>query len=227
MRGERISILSERTMALDRVYWRWFARLGAAAVVAHAVVIGFFVPPSVDFRVTSGSVELVVIDMPPETRIPPPPEEIARPATPVVGTQEVAEEVTIAETDIVEDQAIVEAPPGPPPEPGPIVEDVGPTFSFTPYTRKPACRSGCSPDDVLRYIPPLLKRGGLECELTVGIRIDTAGQVTATDLLRSSGVPGCDASAEKWALSTEWTVAYNRDEPVVVWIAQPLSIAVR
>jgi protein TonB len=108
------------------------------------------------------------------------------------------------------------------PMPGPVAEET--TFSFTPYTVKPKCSSRCSPEDILRFVPPLLKRSGVQCELTVGIHIDTAGNVTATDLLKSSGNQGCDRAAQEWARTTRWTTAYNRDEPVRVWIAQPVSI---
>jgi protein TonB len=106
--------------------------------------------------------------------------------------------------------------------PAPVPEET--TFSFTPYTVKPRCRSGCSADDILRHVPPMLKRSGVQCELTVGIRIDTAGNVTSTDLLKSSGNEACDRSAQEWARTTTWTTAYNRDQAVIVWIAQPVSI---
>lgn len=108
------------------------------------------------------------------------------------------------------------------PMPAAPVEET--TFSFTPYTVKPRCRSGCTPDDILRHVPPMLKRSGVQCELTVGIRIDTAGNVTATDLLKSSGNQACDRAAQDWARTTTWTTAYNRDQAVIVWIAQPVSI---
>lgn len=106
--------------------------------------------------------------------------------------------------------------------PAPVVEET--TFSFTPYTVKPRCRSGCTAEDILRHVPQMLKRSGVQCELTVGIRIDTQGAVTATDLLKSSGNEGCDRAAQEWARTTSWTTAYNRDQAVIVWIAQPVSI---
>ena len=108
------------------------------------------------------------------------------------------------------------------PMPAAPVEET--TFSFTPYTVKPRCRSGCTADDILRHVPPMLKRSGVQCELTVGIRIDTGGNVTATDLLKTSGNEACDRAASEWARTTTWTTAYNRDQAVIVWIAQPVSI---
>jgi TonB family protein len=70
----------------------------------------------------------------------------------------------------------------------------------------------------------MLKRSGVSCSLTVGIRIDTSGTVTATDLLASSENDACDTAAREWAKTTRWSTAYNRDQPVIVWISQPLTI---
>ena len=197
-------------------YGRYFKMFTGVAVVVHALVIVFFVAPRAA-GFDKGIDEFEVIDIPPEIKIPPPPEEIARPATPVISDEPVEEDITIAETDIVEDQVVPDAPPPP-------AAEVGNQFTFTPYTVKPKCEKGCTADDVLRHVPPLLKRSGISCSLTVGIKIDTSGKVSAIDLLKSSGNPSCDKAAETWARSTKWTTAFNRDQPVVVWIAQPVSI---
>jgi TonB family protein len=162
--------------------------------------------------------ELEVIDMPLEIKIPPPPEEIARPATPVISEEPVEEDITIAETVITENEPAPEAPPPPP------AEEPGDRFTLTPHTVTPMCQSGCTPEDILRHVPSILKRSGVSCSLTMGIRIDTSGNVTATELLRSSGNVACDAAAQQWAKTTHWSTAYNRDQPVVVWISQPLVI---
>jgi TonB family protein len=106
----------------------------------------------------------------------------------------------------------------------PETGEVGNTFTFTPYTVKPKCETSCTADDILRHIPPLLQKSGVQCDLAVGLRIDTSGNVTATQILKSSGNQSCDSAAEKWAKTTSWTTAYNRDQPVVVWISQPVSI---
>jgi|SRR3989344_951755 len=212
---------SEDERALH-AYDRYFRPAVVAAALVHAIIIGSVVPPrGGDYEARAD--ELTVIDLPPEIRIPPPPEEIARPAVPVIAAEpeNVRDDITIAETDIVANQEIppVEAPPGLTVEPA-----VGERYSFTPYTVRPRCESGCSSANVLAYVPALLKRAGVQCTLTVGIRIDTSGNVTATDMITSSGNPGCDQAAEEWARTTKWTVAMNRDVPVVVWLAQPLEL---
>ncbi len=199
-------------------YGRLFKISTAVAAVVHVLLIAFFVAPRGEgFEARAEEIE--VIDIPPEIKIPPPPEEIARPATPVISEEPIEEDITIAETEIVEDQPLPEGPP-PMPETG----EVGNTFTFTPYTVKPKCKTSCTADDILRHIPPLLQKSGVQCDLAVGLRIDTAGNVTATQILKSSGTQGCDTAAEKWAATTSWTTAFNRDQPVVVWISQPVSI---
>lgn len=217
-RAAETSQYNTANTALHGAYRRYFRLFTIVALAVHLLLILFFVAPrGGGFEARAEDIE--VIDIPPEIKIPPPPEEIARPATPVMAETPVEEEITIAETDITENQEVPDAPPPPPSEPA-----VGNTFTFTPYTVKPKCKNGCTAKDILRYVPPLLQKSGVNCSLTVGIRISTAGSVTATDLLKSSGNAGCDQAAEKWAKSTSWTTAYNRDQPVIVWIAQPVSI---
>ena len=203
---------------LHRSYGRYMKLFTVGAILVHALLLVFFVTPRGE-GFTAGIDELEVIDVPPEIKIPPPPEEIARPATPVISDEPVEEDITIAETEITENEPVPEAPPPPP-----ASDEVGSTFTFTPYTVKPKCQNGCTADDILRHVPPMLKRSGVSCTLTVGIRIDTSGNVTATDLLRSSGNGACDQAAQTWAKTTRWSTAYNRDQAVVVWIAQPVTI---
>jgi len=218
-------IHSGRNAAFRESYSRWLVRALVAAIVVHGIVVGFFAtPPGADAYATDGG-ELLVIEMPPEAKIPPPPEEIARPATPVVASEPVDEEITIAETVIEVGQPVPEAPPAPS-APAVVAAESTDHFTFTPYTERPRCRAGCAPEEIVRQVPPVVRRAGLTCEMTVGIRIDTEGNVTATDLLAPSGRAVCDAAVKTWAAETKWTPALNRDEPVVVWIAQPVRIVV-
>lgn len=200
-------------------YKKYFRLFTIAALLVHVVLIFFLVTPrGAGFEARAD--ELEVIDIPPEIKIPPPPEEIARPATPVISEEPIEEDITIAETEIVEDQPVPDAPPPPPA----ATDDVGNTFTFTPYTVKPKCKSNCTAKDILRHVPALLQRSGVACELAVGLRIDTSGQVTATQILKASGNQACDNAAQQWAKTTTWSTAFNRDQPVVVWISQPVSI---
>jgi hypothetical protein len=220
MRHNGAQFQSTANTELHDSYSRYFQGFTAAAVVVHGLLLVFLVaPPGQSFEASAE--ELEVVDMPPEIKIPPPPEEIARPATPVISEEPVEEDITIAETVITENEPVPDVPPPPP------AEEAGNTFTLTPYTVKPGCLAGCAAEDILRHVPPMLKRSGVSCSLTMGIRIDTSGNVTATDLLASSGNDACDTAAQQWAKTTRWSTAYNRDQPVVVWISQPLTIETR
>lgn len=215
-----------RAETFKHAYWRYFIWFLVSAAVAHALVIYYAAAPPTSRGFDTVGEELAVVDIPPETKIPPPPPELARPATPVIGTAVIEEDVTIAVTEIIEDAPI--APVSSPPPVlalEPEVDEV--SFAFTPYTVKPSCKTGCAPKDLMRFYPSILRDTGIACNVTIGIRIDTAGNVTATDVLKSSGHTMCDASVRRWAETTTWTVAYNRDQPVVVWVAQPIEIAIK
>lgn len=216
--NESAGTYSTANTDLHGAYNKYFWVFTGVALTIHVLLIFFLVTPR-GGEFEARAEELEVIEIPPEIKIPPPPEEIARPATPVIAEEPVEEDITIAETTIEENEPVPDAPP-PPPSAEP---EVGNSFTFTPYTVKPKCKSGC--DQVLKYIPPLLRKSGVNCSLTVGIRIDTGGRVTATDILKPSGNSACDQAVQQWAKTTTWTTAYNRDQPVVVWIAQPVSVS--
>jgi len=228
MPSETRTMRRTRAVSLTAVWKRALSRAVVAAVLTHAIVIVFWAAPpaSLDLGGSGRALDIVVLP-PPETHIPPAPEELSRPATPVLAVGVVDEEITIASTEIVEDQIVLEAPTTEPPVPGPVVaEDEAPRYSFTPYTIKPRCKTNCTGEDVVRYVPPLVQRMGVSCTMRVGIQIDTMGRVVATDLLEGSGNPICDQAILEWARGTEWTTAYNRDQAVVVWIAQPVTVQV-
>jgi hypothetical protein len=191
-------------------YFRWFV---LTAVAIHTILIFFVVAPRGEgFAVTKK--EIIVIPLEPEYKIPPPPEEMARPARPVV-SDEAIEDITIAETllDI-----------NVPDLPAVNLGDEPTVRPFRPYTEPPRCKDNCSSDDVLGHLPTLVKKTGVTCEVVVGLHIATSGVVKTADILKSSGNQACDSAVEKWAPTTRWTTAYNRDEPVAVWIAQPVRI---
>ena len=191
-------------------YFRWFV---FAAVAVHTSLIFFVVAPRGEgFAVITK--ETIVIPIPPEVRIPPPPDEMARPATPVV-SDEAIDDITIAET-------LLDINVPDPPAVG--LRDEPTVTSFVPYTDPPRCKANCSSGDVLGHLSALVKKTGVMCEVVVGLHIDTTGVVKAADILKSSGNRACDSAVEKWAPTTRWTTAYNRDEPVAVWIAQPVRI---
>lgn len=202
----------------DRPSWgRWLPPAALAVAIVHAAVLLFVAVPAGETAAVPAD-DLLVLDL--VDPIPPPPEERARPAEPVLAEEPVDEAITIAPTEIVENPPPVEGPP----VPDPPAATAGASYGFVPHTVRPRCLEGCSTDAILARLPAPARRAGLACEVVVGIRIETSGAVTATQVLSSSGSAACEAATTAWARETRWSPAYNRDQPVAVWIAQPVTI---
>ncbi|MGH7549591.1 MAG: energy transducer TonB [Gemmatimonadota bacterium] len=207
---ERLQSLTRDRLRVD--YRRWLLPSVAVSVAVHVLVLLFFVAP-VERIEAERPGDIVVIEE--RLTVPPPPREPARPAEPVLAESEIDVEITIPETPLIS------ATPNPPDLPE-IVPDEG--FGFDFRTVEPRCRENCSAQAIMEHIPDALRQAGLSCEIVLGIRVDTSGRVTDTEILSPSGVASCDRAVESWARTTRWTTAYNRDEPVAVWIAQPIEV---
>ncbi len=83
-----------------------------ASVVVHFVAFEFF-PKMQAADLGFVADELAAIELPPEVRIPPPPEAIVRPARPRVSANILDEDITIAATTFEENPANELAPPPP------------------------------------------------------------------------------------------------------------------
>lgn len=112
-------------------------------------------------------------------------------------------------------------------ERGPIAVNLPLEFEIQ-QTIEPKCLEGC---DFQRVLDELRRagsiRGGLECETVMGIQIDTEGRVIDTSVLDGDRDQACVFGLSRWARSTRWSTAYNRGEPVVVWIRQRLRVETR
>lgn len=201
----------------DRQAWsRLLPPAALAVAIAHAVVLFFVAVPAGD-SMAKPEEDVFVIDL--VEPIPPPPEERARPAEPILAEDPVDDTITIAPTEIVEMPPPVEGPPVVEPPAG-----AGDAYGFVPHTVEPRCVEGCSTEAIVARLPALVRRAGVSCDVVIGIRIDPAGAVTKTQVLASSGHAACEAATAAWARSTRWSAAYNRDVPVAVWVAQPVAI---
>lgn len=196
----------------------WFWGSIFAAAVVHFMIFAFW-PEMATADASFSTEELEAIELPPEIEIPPPPEQIARPATPVVGDAEIDEDITIASTSF-EDNPIDNLPP---PPTATASEDISAAPRFTPFTVRPELRNRTEVQRALeRNYPPLLRDSGIGGTTLVWFFIDENGRVVKTQLNKSSGYDALDQAAMKVADVMEFSAALNRDKKVPVWVAIPI-----
>jgi protein TonB len=199
--------------------WLWGSII--LATVLHFGLFSFF-PELTASDVSFGVKEFEAIELPPEVEIPPPPEQITRPAVPVVAATELEEDITIAPTTFEENP--VENLPPPPSD----ASRLGDQPVFTPYTVKPEIKDRRRAVRIVeRYYPKLLKEAGIGGTVNVWVFIDTEGRVKNAVVQASSGNKALDEAALKAAREFEFTPALNRDKRVPVWVAIPIVFSVR
>ncbi|HEX2166070.1 MAG TPA: TonB family protein [Longimicrobiales bacterium] len=197
--------------------WFWYSVAGAA--LFHVVLFAFFpdLSSAVDEVTTN---EMEAIDIPDEIKIPPPPEQIARPATPVISAAEISEEITIAPTTF--DANPIENLP-PPPSSSSGDADLSAAPVFTPMTVAPELQNRSEISRALeRTYPPLLRDAGIGGKPTVHFFIDENGRVVKTILSKSSGYPALDEAAMQVAQQMRFSPALNREKKVQVWVEIPI-----
>ena len=206
-----------------RGFGNWFWGSLFAAVVLHFVMFAFW-PDMSTADVSFTTEELEAIELPPEVEIPPPPEQIARPATPVVGDATIDEDITIASTTF-EDNPIDNLPP---PPTASASEDISAAPRFTPFTVRPELKNRADVARLLeRNYPPLLRDAGIGGETLVWFFIDESGRVQKTQINKSSGYDALDQAALAVAEQMEFSPALNRDKRVPVWVAIPIVFSSR
>ena len=205
-----------------RSFSSWFWGSMIAATVVHFMLFQFW--PTLTAEDVSFTVEeLETIELPPEIEIPPPPEQISRPATPVMATADIDEDITIAPTTFEENP--VEDLPPPPTE---AVVDLASTPAFSPMTVRPEVRNRRAVVQAMeRAYPPILRDAGLGGQVMIWFFISEEGEVLDSRIFKSSGYPEIDQAALDVADIYEFTPALNRDQKVRVWIQLPVTFQVR
>ena len=191
------------------------------AVVAHAAAFELFPTLSAaDF--TTSRTAIAVVDLPPETDIPPPPESIRRPATPRVGALQMDEDLTIAPTTFESNPAAQLGPP-----PSGVTGDVADRPTFIPYDVAPRLMNKREVVDALaRYYPTNLRQAGIAGRVVLWVFIDQQGVVVKSHVEESSGSTRLDAAAQRVAAVMRFSPARNRDKATAVWIAQPINFEI-
>ncbi len=203
---------------LKKSFGSWFWGSMIAATAIHFALFIFW-PRMETEDVSFSSMEIEAIELPPEIDIPPPPEAIARPATPVIAEAALDEDITIATTTF-EDNPVENLPP--PPED--VATDISDAPVFTPYTVSPDITNRREVSRALeREYPPLLRDAGIGGTVKVWFFIDEDGKVQDTRVNTSSGHSALDAAALSVADVFKFTPALNRDKKVPVWVALDIT----
>jgi len=215
---------TERT-ANDRLkdsFSSWFWGSMIVATVIHFAVFAFW-PDLTAEDMSFTTEELTTIELPPEIEIPPPPKAIARPATPVIASADIDEDITIAPTTFEENP--VEDLPPPPEEKS---QDIAAAPTFTPFTVAPSIQNRSEVIKAMeREYPPLLRDAGIGGTVKVYFFIDENGVVQDHRIDQSSGHQALDDAALKVAGVYRFSPALNRDKKVPVWVSFPITFQVR
>ncbi len=205
-----------RRSANDRFKEASRSRLALGLIVAVTAHVGLFeaFPRMHAAALPTAEALLVAIELPPEVQIPPPPEQIVRPATPKVAAVEVAEDITIAPTTF-ESNPVKNLPPPPKTE----APESRP--SFIPYTVAPKLQNATEVLAVLeRVYPTRLREARIGGRVLLWLYIDASGRVQRTVLGESSGSEALDEAAQEVVAKMLFSPALNRDQKTDVWIAQ-------
>jgi periplasmic protein TonB len=216
-----------RPTANDRLKARfgdmlWYSVAGAA--VLHLALFAFF-PNLTAADMTGRMDELVAIELPPEVVIPPPPEQIARPATPVISNMDIDDDVTIPPTTF-EAHPVDRLPP--PPTTSGAAGDLADGPRYVPMTVVPELLNKRELEQLLRrHYPPMLQQAGVNGTPVLWFFIDTDGRVLQARLHTSSGYAQLDEAALRIAPEMRFSPAMNRDKRVQVWVEIPIAFSSR
>ena len=222
---EAVTTLEVKETANDRLkrsFSSWFWGSMIAATVVHFSAFAFWPElTAADFSFESD--ELEAIELPPEIEIPPPPQQIARPATPVMASADIDEDITIAPTTF-EDNPVEELPP--PPEAQ--IVDISAAPTFPPFTVAPDIQNRAEVIRAMeREYPPLLRDAGIGGTVQVFFFIDEEGTVQQFQINESSGHQALDDAALAVAGVYRFSAALNRDKRVPVWVSFGITFQVR
>ena len=207
---------------LKRTFNSWFWGSMIVATLVHFGAFAYW-PELTAEDFSFETAELEAIELPPEIEIPPPPQAISRPATPVMASADIDEDITIAPTTF-EDNPVEDLPP--PPEE--TATDLASAPTFTPFTVAPSIQNRSEVVRAMeREYPPLLRDAGIGGTVRVYFFIDETGQVQDTRVDQTSGHQALDDAALAVASIYRFSPALNRDKQVPVWVSFPITFQVR
>ena len=163
--------------------------------------------PDIDIE-SEGQIIIENIEIPETQQFETPPHP-ARPSIPIESEDEdLADDLTIEETDLDNFDAW-DAPPPPP---------SGPQFKFIPYDDPPRPITPIKP-----VYPDIAQEAGIEGQVLVQCFIDEKGKVKETIVVKGIPNTGLNESAVAALRKTRFRPAKQRERPVGVWITIPIN----
>ena len=205
---------------LKQGFGKWLWSGIALATVVHFLAFTFW-PRMRTADFAYGAESLEAVDLPPEVDIPPPPERIARPATPIISASaDISQEVTIAPTTFAENP-IDELPPPPPADEDAAFAEYQ---AFVPSMVRPKVRNlEAVARQMQRLYPSILRDAGIGGTTLLQIWLDDQGEVQRATVARTSGHTQLDEAALKVIDYVEFSPAMNRDRKVKVRLLWPIQ----
>ena len=181
------------------------------------LIVGFLIFPrflAEDEFLQQQEIVIEQIDIP-QTRqadSPPPP---SRPSVPIESeSEDLDEDITIAETELDDYDDWGAAPPPP--------TNTGPRVRFIPYDDPPVPKSPINP-----VYPEIAQEAGIEGTVIIQAFINTKGKVEETIVLKGVPNTGLDEAAAEAIRNTRFQPAKQRDRPVGVWISIPVHFPLK
>ncbi len=160
--------------ANDRFQRRYRYLTAVSLLIATSLHFGVFAlnPRMVVRAMESTGEETVVLTLPPEVRIPPPPQSIARPATPRVSAGPVADELTISPTTFDANPAANLPPP-----PADVKRQKKGGPSYVEHDVAPRILNGAEVAKLLEdNYPRTLREAGVQGTVILWVYVDSEGR---------------------------------------------------
>ncbi len=201
--AEHINILKKRYPFTVRI----MGLVGVLILIAAFLMFPRFLADKGNLQQQEILIEQIDIPQTRQADSPPPP---SRPSVPIESeSEDLDEDITIAETDLADFEAWGDAPPPP--------TNTGPRVRFIPYDDPPVARTPINP-----IYPEIAQEAGIEGTVIVQAFINVKGIVEVTIILKGIPNTGLDEAAATAIKNTRFKPAKQRDRPVGVWISIPV-----
>ncbi|MCK4903933.1 MAG: energy transducer TonB [Candidatus Marinimicrobia bacterium] len=206
--AEHIHILKKRYPLTVRIMWL----VSVFILIAAFLVFPRFLAEDENLQLQEIVIEQIDIPQTRQADSPPPP---SRPSVPIESeSEDLDEDITIAETELEDFEAWGDAPPPP--------TNTGPRVRFIPYDDPPVPKSPINP-----VYPEIAQEAGIEGTVIVQAFINAKGIVEETIILKGVPNTGLDEAAAEAIMRTRFKPAKQRDRPVGVWISIPVHFTLK